>query len=1476
MNMISTGTFQAELDHSNKPGTLVSKLVSAWEKKNAKLARAGGMSLMALSLAACGSSDDDTATTSTTTDTSTDTTTVVTPTVDASKEILLTAAQNIGASYTGGTGDDVFSGVIVGNNATGTTFQAGDVLTGGEGTDTLTVSVSGNGAGAFSVVGVDTNAVEIVKLSNFDTNAGETTIDTTLMDGLTTVGLSASSATGSTTFSGMASSVAAEMMNGSANLTLTYVATAVAGTADSQDVAVKNVSAGTFTANSIETINVTTSLAASTLTNIAGDALTGITLSGDQNLTVTTALTTKSIDASALSGKLTMTMGAQNTQTIKGGSGDDTIKSSTQLGAKDVIDGGAGADTLRIDTSVTVDATATTGELVGVSNVETIEMNSRNDAAKIDMTGVTGVTSLSAAASRAMVFDATATDTTNATNSAAIVFSLNGVSQTTGAQDGNATASEAATLIVATIDGLAGFTAVTNGNAGMIVTADTGKAIEFSLTSGYTNLDSSAYYDVTLADLAGTETVDIFGADLVTVTKEDASGSSDSHTINLATKAADKAFAHTIGDINLTNIESLTLTSNGMKVETAKTLSNLSGDANLTSLTISGDSDLVISDHGTDNTKLATIDASSMTGSLTLSDSVATLAQTISTGLGNDTVVMGGNLTNADVLDLGGNTTTVAGLAGTDKVTADLAAAGTSQASDTRSIANAETISFKQTTGNSFLDASKITNAGTIDFWNADGVTFGTTVTNLAAGVNIGLGSYASTNESNGTMTISLADETGTSDSLTLTIGDAANDDDVDATIKTTGIETINVARAATDADNAALNMTAAKAATINVTGATTAAAQTALGTLSTSTTKVDASAAPGLLSVTASATGTEIITKVGAAANTIAGGAGADTITLGTLNGDDADGAGGTDTLNATVKTSTTEATSNFEVVNYTIADNVQIATTANNGSGVDNATTFNLSGGNALTTYTHNYASPANLTTIDMSGYTGKSTSSVFAASQLANTMKITGSAGADTVTATTNNDNAAVSSMTGVETLVLNAAGGATAFDFAKTTGVTTVKTDDDNTARDITLTDLATGTKVEVTVGVTASGLIVDMADKAAVDNSLDIKIKTVAAAANVIDIDIDEVETTNINVDTAVSLDLAGLSMTTGTSTLNLSGDSAGTITALHTDVTTVDASGMATGGSVTQSARATTGAVNYTGSTGNDTFIMMAQGDVMDGGNGLSDTLDINFTGILGGVAVDLSSATDQVTSLDSVTNSAVQKNFENVDLAGYTAFGASVTGSAGANTIVGSAQVDSITGGNGADIIEGKAGADVLNFAESTAANDVLLYRINTDGTDTVNGWTTGDTVRLGVDGTNNDIFNLVAPAVLANTTVSATVGVVTALAAGDFKTGATAANFFTDNCINVWSTAAGANGLAAALTAINGGGSTVANTDSGMLMYYDTGSAKVELWYISDADTGNNGYDDTSSNLLAQFDMAAADLGSLASTNFDLLTIA
>ena len=56
MNIMSNGSFLDEMNASNKQEALVKSLTSAWEKKNSKVARAGGVSLMALTLAACGGS----------------------------------------------------------------------------------------------------------------------------------------------------------------------------------------------------------------------------------------------------------------------------------------------------------------------------------------------------------------------------------------------------------------------------------------------------------------------------------------------------------------------------------------------------------------------------------------------------------------------------------------------------------------------------------------------------------------------------------------------------------------------------------------------------------------------------------------------------------------------------------------------------------------------------------------------------------------------------------------------------------------------------------------------------------------------------------------------------------------------------------------------------------------------------------------------------------------------------------------------------------------------------------------------------------------------------------------------------------------------------------------------------------------------------------------------------------------------------
>ena len=47
MNMISTGAFLTEAETPNQRDALVKKLVSSWEKKNSKAAKAGGVSMIA-------------------------------------------------------------------------------------------------------------------------------------------------------------------------------------------------------------------------------------------------------------------------------------------------------------------------------------------------------------------------------------------------------------------------------------------------------------------------------------------------------------------------------------------------------------------------------------------------------------------------------------------------------------------------------------------------------------------------------------------------------------------------------------------------------------------------------------------------------------------------------------------------------------------------------------------------------------------------------------------------------------------------------------------------------------------------------------------------------------------------------------------------------------------------------------------------------------------------------------------------------------------------------------------------------------------------------------------------------------------------------------------------------------------------------------------------------------------------------------
>jgi hypothetical protein len=242
------------------------------------------------------------------------------------------------------------------------------------------------------------------------------------------------------------------------------------------------------------------------------------------------------------------------------------------------------------------------------------------------------------------------------------------------------------------------------------------------------------------------------------------------------------------------------------------------------------------------------------------------------------------------------------------------------------------------------------------------------------------------------------------------------------------------------------------------------------------------------------------------------------------------------------------------------------------------------------------------------------------------------------------------------------------------------------------------------------------------------------------AGDNISITMADIETTNLSGQVAtfqgntynntVDVELQNVSMTAAgaTNTVNFTGSVPFNIVNTNVDLATITANTMTAGGAVVMggAARANTSAVNYTGSSGNDTFVLAHANDVMDGGAG-SDTLDINYTAVLGGINIDLTAA-DQIGTVNGGGNTAIQTGFENIDVSGFNNFGAFVNGSAVDNNIIGTISADQINAGGAStttvgNVITGGRGNDVITLG---AGFDTILFNqgIN-EGNDTVTGFT-------------------------------------------------------------------------------------------------------------------------------------------------------
>ena len=1250
-------------------------------------------------------------------------------------------------SLAGSAGADIFNGVVQAAGATGTTAAPGDSVTGGDDVDTLSLSVAGTLASAdYTLSALTTSSVEKVLLSNFETSTLNNIVDTSLMTGITHAGMTASSATGDTQFTNLKNLVEGEMGNGSGDLTLAYGTAVVAGTADSQTLNVSNTSAGTFTAAGVETVNVKTGLLASTLTAITAANATKITASGDTALTVNTALTQATIDASGLTGALTVTAGSAD-QAITGGSGDDTIDMVGTLTSADVVKGGLGTDTLKLSTAGTIDATATTGELIGVSGFETIQVASTADAATLNLTGFAGVTSVNAAANVKTVAFAAST----IGGAAGITFVLNGTTYTTATPAAGSVAA-GADAVAATINALAGFTAV-NATSTITITAVSSEAIETSTFGGDlsgTQPTVGAYSDLTISNLEADAVVNVYSGDSVTANLADASGTSDHLTVNLVTKSADKGFNKTVGAVVASNIETVTIDATGMTDAKVTTLSALTVDAVTTTLDITGNSDLVLSDI-TSATKAATINAAAFSGDLTLTGA-ASLVQAITTGTGNDTIIMGSALTATDVIDGGGNSAVaVTGVAGKDTLTAS-GAIGTVSTAMAAQIANVETVQFSNGTSDVYLDAAGVTGASSLAFSASSGTT---TLTNVAAGQVIGNGIGATGLV--GTLSVTLADETGTADAITLAVPNAVSSATT-TIVKTAGIETVNIT-ASTDSGSADVTtFTTTNMAAANVVITKGQAANTvALGTLNVATTNVDASAYKGILTMTGGTGIAMTVSALGGVANTINTSTGSDTVTLtgklGTAINVTNASTGTLDTLNATADNASTDFTSvqGYETINLTVSNGA--AAGFNNATKTDGlmiATKVNILGGNSLSTFTISaYDANTAANTFDATGFLGAIAVTTVADSLNSFQTIKAGDMATDAVTTIiAGTEKPAL--MSGVETLTVNSteADTAASIDLANVTGLTSVVTSFTNASNDdqISLLNLASGVKVKTTVTQTQDQLVIGLTDVASETNSLDLELTSFATvAADVLDLNAAGVETLNLTNKSALAgvVDLAGVDATsaTGFVTVNVAGTGATTLNALNTDINVVNASA-ATGSLTLAAAQRDTDAMTVTGGYGADAITMENVADVMDGGDGV-DTLSSNFAAILGGLSVDLSSTTDQVTAMDGGSNAAVQKNFEDVDASSFTGFGAVIKGSSAANHVIGTVKSDNISAGAGNDVIV----LESTMFTSSTV--DVMDGGTGTDHFGIVGGSTIANSLDFAVaiaSTSNVDLTKIVA----------------------------------------------------------------------------------------------------------------------------------
>ncbi|MDO8631197.1 MAG: thrombospondin type 3 repeat-containing protein, partial [Phycisphaerales bacterium] len=291
--------------------------------------------------------------------------------------ILFTLGQDF---LVGTSGPDTFSAPLIFNAPTGTnipSLQTGDTAQGGGGTDVLNALFNFGGA---TTIAPTLTGIETVNITDFGTAA--TTLSGFGTSGVSTINFGYSTNTNPFTVSNLPNIVNLGVTNQAIGATLSFATAATSGATDAATMTFNGMTAGTVTyttgtTNGIETHNIVSNTAASTVADIVmnGTTLTTVNVSGDAAFTHTAALdeNVTTVNASTATGAVTLTQTNAGVFTFTGGAGDDTIILGATYGTTDTINGGAGTgDTLGGTTAVIAGTSATQ---TNVTNIEKLRVS---------------------------------------------------------------------------------------------------------------------------------------------------------------------------------------------------------------------------------------------------------------------------------------------------------------------------------------------------------------------------------------------------------------------------------------------------------------------------------------------------------------------------------------------------------------------------------------------------------------------------------------------------------------------------------------------------------------------------------------------------------------------------------------------------------------------------------------------------------------------------------------------------------------------------------------------------------------------------------------------------------------------------------------------------------------------------------------------------------------------------------------------